>query len=180
MLTVEQITSAQKNNLSVLFGLTETAFSGMEKIVELNLAAAKAAFSENVHHVQSMISIKDPAEVMALQSSFYQPIAEKSVAYSRHIYDIATSTSSELSKSLESQAQEAQHAMMSLIESASKNAPQGSEAAVAMFKNAMTASQNAIETAQKAVKQVTETAEANMHAAVSSATASTKTTKKRA
>jgi phasin family protein len=181
MLTVEQITSAQKNNINVLFGLTETAFSGVEKLVELNLAAAKAAFSENAHHVQTLISIKDPAEVVSLQASFYQPIAEKSVAYSRHIYDIATSTSSELSKSLESQAQEAQHAMMSLIDSAAKNAPQGSEAAVAMFKNAMSASQNAIETAQKAIKQVAQTAESNMQAAVNTATAAaTKTSKKRA
>jgi len=180
MLTIEQITSAQKNNLNVFFGLTETAFSGVEKLVELNLAAAKAAFNENVHHVQSMISIKDPAEVVALQSSFYQPIAEKSVAYSRHVYEIASSTSSELSKSLESQTQETQHAFMSMIEGATKNAPQGTEAAVAMFKNAMTASQNAIETAQKAMKQVTETAEANLQAAVSSATTATKATKKRA
>jgi len=180
MLTVEQITSAQKNNLNVFFGLTETAFSGVEKLVELNLAAAKAAFNENVQHVQAMMSIKDPAEIVALQSAFYQPIAEKSVAYSRHAYEIATSTTSELSKSIESQAQEAQHAMMSMIDGATKNAPQGSEAAVAMFKNAMAASQNAIETAQKAIKQVTETAEANIQAAVSSATTATKATKKRA
>ena len=179
MLTVEQITSAQKNNINVLFGLTETAFSGVEKLVELNLAAAKAAFSENAHHVQSLIAIKDPTEVVALQSSYYQPIAEKGVAYSRHIYDIATSTSSELSKSIESQAQEAQHAFMSMIDSASKNAPQGSEAAVAMFKNAMSASQNAMETAQKAIKQVTQTAEANLQSAVSTASAAAKTTKRR-
>jgi len=180
MLTVEQITSAQKNNLNVFFGLTETAFSGVEKLVELNLAATKAAFNENVQHVQAMMSIKDPAEIVALQSAFYQPIAEKSVAYSRHAYEIATSTTTELSKSIESHAQEAQHAMMSMIDGATKNAPQGSEAAVAMFKNAMAASQNAIETAQKAIKQVTETAEANIQAAVSSATTATKTTKKRA
>jgi phasin family protein len=179
MLTVEQITSAQKNNLNVFFGFTETAFSGVEKLVELNLAAAKAAFSENVHHVQSMISIKDPAEIVALQSSFYQPIAEKSAAYSRHVYEIATSTSSELSKSIESNTQETQQAFMSMMDGATKNAPQGTEAAVAMFKNAMTASQNAIDTAQKAIKQVTETAEANIQAAVSSATSATKATKKR-
>ena len=176
---VEQITSAQKNNLNVFFGFTETAFSGVEKLVELNLAAAKAAFSENVHHVQSMISIKDPAEIVALQSSFYQPIAEKSAAYSRHVYEIATSTSSELSKSIESKTQETQQAFMSMMDGATKNAPQGTEAAVAMFKNAMTASQNAIDTAQKAIKQVTETAEANIQAAVSSATSATKATKKR-
>ncbi len=158
MLTVEQITSAQKNNLNVFFGFTETAFSGVEKLVELNLAAAKAAFSENVHHVQSMISIKDPAEIVALQSSFYQPIAEKSAAYSRHVYEIATSTSSELSKSIESNTQETQQAFMSMMDGATKNA---------------------MDTAQKAIKQVTETAEANIQAAVSSATSATKATKKR-
>jgi phasin family protein len=180
MLSVEQITTAQKNNINVLFGLTETAFSGLEKMVELNLTATKAAFNENAHHVQALISVKDPAEVVSLQASFIQPMAEKSVAYTRHIYEIATSTSSELSKSLESQAQEAQHAIMSMIDSAAKNAPQGSEAAVAMFKNAMSATQNAIDTAQKAIKQVTQTAESNLQAAVNTATAATKTTKKRA
>ena len=71
---------------------------------------------------------------------------------------------------------------MTLVDTATKNAPQGSEAVVAMFKSAVTASQNAAETLQKAVKQVTETAEANLQAVANTATTVTPkaTTKKRA
>jgi hypothetical protein len=43
MMTAEQLIAAQKANLETLFGLTEKAFAGVEKMVELNKAAAKAA-----------------------------------------------------------------------------------------------------------------------------------------
>ena len=43
MLTAEQIAAAQKANLNTMFGLTTKAFEGMEKLVELNIQASKAA-----------------------------------------------------------------------------------------------------------------------------------------
>ena len=46
MLTVEQVVASHKSNLETLFGLTSKAFEGVEKLVELNLAASKAALSE--------------------------------------------------------------------------------------------------------------------------------------
>jgi Phasin protein len=42
MLTVEQVLAAQKANFDTMFGLTNKAFSGVEKLVELNLTAGKA------------------------------------------------------------------------------------------------------------------------------------------
>ena len=46
MLTAEQITAAQRANVETLFGLTNKAFEGVEKLVELNLQVAKAAIGE--------------------------------------------------------------------------------------------------------------------------------------
>ena len=43
MLTVEQVLASHKSNIETLFGLTNKAFEGVEKIVELNLTASKAA-----------------------------------------------------------------------------------------------------------------------------------------
>ena len=43
MMTPEQVLVAQKNNLNALFGLTEAAFNGVEKMETLNIAATKAA-----------------------------------------------------------------------------------------------------------------------------------------
>jgi phasin family protein len=180
MLTVEQVIASHKANLETLFGLTNKAFEGVEKIVELNLTASKAAMSEVAGHTQSMLSVKDAQELLALQSGLLQPLAEKTAAYSRHLYDIATSANAELTKSMEEQAGDAQKKFASLVDSAAKNAPAGSEAAVAMLKSSVAAANNALESVQKAVKQATEVAEANYNAVAATATSAAKTaTKKR-
>ena len=43
MLTAEQLIAAQKDNVETVFGLTNKALEGVEKLVELNLQVAKAA-----------------------------------------------------------------------------------------------------------------------------------------
>jgi phasin family protein len=161
MMTVEQVIASQKANVETLLGLTSKAFEGVEKIVELNLSASKAALSESGDHAKAMLSVKDAQELLALQSSILQPLAEKTAAYSRHLYEIATGTTSEFTKAFESQAAEAQQKFVGMIDSAAKNAPAGSEAAVTVLKNAVTAANTALESVQKAVKQATEVAESN-------------------
>lgn len=164
MLTVEQILASQKANVETLLGLTTKAFEGVEKIVELNLSATKAALSESGESAKAMLSVKDAQELMALQQSLLQPLAEKTAAYSRHLYEIASGTTSEFTKTMESQAAEVQQKFAGMIDSAAKNAPAGSETAVTVMKSAVAAANNALESVQKAVKQATEVAEANFNA----------------
>jgi phasin family protein len=175
MLTVEQVMASHKANIETLFGLTSKAFEGVEKLVELNLTASKAALSEVSEHAQAVLSIKDAQELLALQSGLFQPLAEKTAAYSRHLYEIASGSSAEFSKALEGQAADTQKKFMGLVDTAAKNAPAGSEAAVAVMQSAVAAANNALESVQKAVKQATDTAEANFTAA----TATKPTAKKR-
>ena len=63
---------------------------------------------------------------------------------------------------------------MGLVDNAAKNAPAGSEAAVAIMKSSVAAANNALESVQKAVKQATEVAEANFNAVAANATNVTK------
>ena len=169
MLTVEQVMASQKASIETLLGLTSKAFEGVEKIVELNLSASKAAMAESADHAKAMLSVKDAQELMALQSGLLQPLAEKTAAYSRHLYDITTGSTAELTKAFEGQAADAQKKFMSLMEEATKNAPAGSETAVSVMKNAVAAANNALESVQKAVKQATEAAESNFNAVAASA-----------
>ena len=104
MLTVEQIMASHKANIETLLGLTSKAFEGVEKIIELNLTASKAALADTRSHAQAMLSAKYAQEFIALQSALIQPLAEKSAAYSRHLYDIASCSSAEFSKAFEGQA----------------------------------------------------------------------------
>jgi hypothetical protein len=127
-----------------------------------------------------VLSAKDAQEFLALQASLLQPAAEKAAAYSRHLYDIAASTSADFSKAAEAQTAEAQAKFLSVVDSAVKNAPAGSENAVALVKSAVAAANNAFEGVQKAVKQATDVAEANFQAISAQATKATKTTKRAA
>ena len=179
MLTVEQIMASHKANIETLFGLTNKAFEGVEKIVELNLTASKAALSEASGHTQSLLSAKDAQELLALQSGLFQPLAEKTAAYSRHLYDIATGSAAEFSKNFEGQTADAQKKFMGMVDTAAQNAPAGSEAAVAIMKSTVAAATNALESVQKAVKQATEVAEANFSAVAATATNATKSAAKK-
>jgi phasin family protein len=176
MLTTEQILASHKATVETLFGLTTKAFEGVEKLVELNLTASKAALTEASSHSQAVLSVKDAQELLALQASLLQPLAEKTAAYSRHLYDIAQGTSSEFSKAIEGQSTEAQKKIAGLIESATKNAPAGSESAVAVMKSAVSAANNAFESVQKAVKQASDAAEANFKAVAAQAVTAAGTT----
>lgn len=173
-LTPEQMLAAHKANLETLFGLTNKAFEGMEKLVQLNVTASRAALTEAEGHAKSVMGVKDAQELMALQSSMYQPLAEKAASYSRHLYDIASGTGSEFGNAMQTKAAEAQKNLTAMVDSASKNAPAGSEAAVAMMKNSVSAANNAFESVQKAVKQATDAAEANFNSVAASATEAAK------
>ena len=174
MMTVEQVVASHKANLETLYGLTTKAFEGVEKIVDLNLTASKAAMADANAHAQSLLSVKDAQELLALQSGLLQPLAEKTAAYNRHLYDIATGTTGEFTKSFEAQTAEAQKKFMNLVDSAAKNAPAGSEAAVAIVKSSVAAANNALESIQKAAKQASEIAEANFNAIAATATSAVK------
>src|SRR5580765_4904140 len=175
-LTAEHILASHKANVETLFGLTNKAFEGVEKLVELNVTASRAALAEASNHTQALLSVKDAQELLALQASLFQPLAEKTAAYSRHLYDIATATGAEFGRTFEAQAAEAQKKFLAVVDNAAKNAPAGSETAVAVFKSAVAAGNNALESVQKAVKQATDVAEANFNAVASQAVNAAKTT----
>ncbi len=180
MLTAEQLFAAQKANVETLFGLTNKAFEGVEKLVELNLQVAKTALGEVAENTQAALSVKDAQELLSLQSSLLQPTAEKAASYSRHLYEIASTTNAEVVKAAEAQLADLQTKFANVVENAAKNAPAGTENAVALVKSAVAAATNAFESVQKAAKQAAEVAEANFQAATEAATKTTKAATKAA
>ena len=176
--TAEQVLAAHKANVETLFGLTNKAFEGVEKLVELNLQVAKSSLTEAADTTKAMLSVKDAQELLALQAAMLQPSAEKAAAYSRHLYDIAAGTNAEVTKVAEAQFVDAQKKVMAVVDTAVKNAPAGTENAVALVKSAVAAANNAIESVQKAAKQAAEVAEANFQAVTSTAVKATQTAAK--
>lgn len=166
----EQFNTTNKANLQALQGFATEAFAGVEKLVELNLAASKAALGETFSHVQSTLGAKDAQELLALQAGMFKPMADKAAAYAQHVQSIVTGSGAEFTKAVEAKTAEAQKAFAGVLENLSKNTPAGSETAVAAFKNAMVTGQNAFESAQTQAKKAIESAQSNFAAAATQAT----------
>ena len=176
--TPEQLVAAHKSNVETLFGLTQKAFEGMEKLVELNMQVAKTSLSELAETTVAAMSVKDAQELVSLQASLLQPTAEKAAAYSRHVYDIVAGTGAEVTKATEATMADSQKKVLALVDNAVKNAPAGTENAVALVKSAITAANNAYESAHKAAKQAAEVAEANFQAVTTTAVKATQSAAK--
>lgn len=167
--TFEQFTATAKANFQGLQGLSNQAYAGVEKLVELNLATSKAVFGESFSHIQSMLGAKDVQEVLALQSGLLKPIAEKSAAYFQHVQSIATESTSDVTKAVEAKIAEAQNTLGNVVENMAKNAPAGTETAVAAFKSAITAGQNAMDITQASAKKAVEAVQTNFKATAAQA-----------
>lgn len=180
----DQINAANKAGMETLQTLANTVFASTERIAALNLSTARAAIDDSVSNAKVFFGIKDPQELISYQASLAQPAVEKAVSYSRSLYEIASETQGEVSKYLEAQFAELNKTVNATIEQATKNAPAGSEVAVAAMKSAIAAANSAYESVNKAVKQVTELTEANVAAAtdatVKAAGATSRKTKKAA
>lgn len=168
-LTPEQIAAANKANLETLLNLTNKAFEGVEKLVELNMQVAKTAMSENVESAKRALTVRDAQQLLAIQAGLVQPLAEKVMSYSRHLYDIASETQATFASVAEAQLKANNSKLSGLVEELSKNAPAGSEAAVQAIKQAMVAANNAYETTQKSIKQAVDLAQNNFNAAANTA-----------
>jgi phasin family protein len=165
--TPAQFTEIQKGQMDAAVALSQTWFDAAERLMELNLAAAKATLEESADRAQQMLSVKDMPEFLALSGGLAQPTLEKAVSYSRTVYAIANGANAEVSRIVESQIAESNKNAAQLIDFAAKNSPAGSESAVSMFKNAVAAANTAYDTFSKATKQAVEVAESNVAAATS-------------
>ncbi len=160
-LTPQQLVAAQQAGLETLFGLTTKAFEGIEKLVALNLQVAKATLAESQELATMALSAKSPSELFALSASLSQPAAEKMAAYGRQVHDIVSGVQGEFSATATAQFQQSQRDAQGFVESLAKNAPAGSETAVAAWKSAFSAANATYESANKAAKQFVATVAAN-------------------
>ena len=166
----EQIIATNKANLEAFEGAAKKAYAGVEKLAELNLAASKAALGESFNHAKAVMTVKTPQEFMSLQAAFFQPLAEKSTAYFQHVQAIANDAGADFTKQFEANMADAQKAIGASVDQLVKNAPAGSEAAVAAFQNALSQGQKAVETAQATIKKASATAQANFAVATKQTT----------
>lgn len=163
--TPEQIQAAGKSQVETVLSLAAMQFAAMEKLATLNANAMKSAFEDSLSNTRALFGAKDVQEFINLQSTLATPAIEKAIAYSKSVYEVATETNAELSKVAEQRVAEWNESFSSLLDKAVKNAPAGSDVAVAAVKSMIAAANSAYDNMTKVAKQATEIAEANVAAA---------------
>ncbi|MDR2093120.1 MAG: phasin family protein [Azoarcus sp.] len=174
----DQLAATNKANIETLLSLTNSAFANAERLAALNLNTARSVLEDSVSSTKALLGTKDVQELVSLQASLIQPLLEKSVAYARSVYEIASQGQEELAKVLETQLAELNKNVSSALDKAAKSAPVGSDVAVAAVKSAIAAANSAYDNFSKAVKQATEIAEANVAAATNATVKAVGTTTK--
>ena len=165
----DQLSNAAKANfdaqIAAVTELTNKAFASVAQLVELNVNAAKASLEQSTATAQRLMAAKDPQEFFAL-STQNPPSAETAIAYSRNLASIASTAQAEFPRAAEAQIAETTRKVTALIEDIAKNAPAGSENAIAVLKTAMTNANAAYEQLTKTTRQASDTMEANVSSVV--------------
>src|SRR5215468_10325468 len=158
--TPEQIAANSKIGVETLLSLANANFAAYEKLAALNFNATKSAFEDSISHAKALLNAKDVQEYVNINVAAAQPNLEKAIAYSRSVYELATQQQAEMTKFFEGQAGEFNRTFVGMLDKFAKNAPAGSDVAVA-------AANSAYDSFAKVAKQATEIAEANIAAATS-------------
>jgi phasin family protein len=162
----QQFSNATKalfeNQFASLSALSGNVVESMEKVVALNMAAAKASSEESTAAVKQLLTAKDPQEFFSLVTAQAKLNAEKLQSYNRTLAEIAANSKAELNKVVEAQVSETRDKVTALVSDVTKNAPAGSEQAVAMLKSAIDSANAGYEQLSKSAKQAAVTVEENV------------------
>lgn len=161
----QQVLANQKASVDNFLAIQEAVFNGFEKLVDLNLKVARASLDEASQKTQEALSVKDVQEAVNFASGLVQPGSDKITAYGKQVYDIVSGVQSTLTKLTEEQIAQAQRQLDETIDQIAKNAPTGSEGAVALMKSSLATATSAYESAAKVARQATDAAESNFAAA---------------
>ncbi len=172
--TPEQVSASGKAGVEALLGLANAQLAAYERISALNLDATRTAFEDGVSYARALLGAKDVQELMNVSSSAAQPTMEKALAYTRKVYEVSSQVQAEFTKLIEAQAAEANRNMAAMLDKLAKNAPAGSDVAVAAVRSAIAAANTAYDSFSKVAKQASELTEANINAATSAAREATK------
>lgn len=162
---IEDIAAAHQSVFQALTGLTSTAFSGVEKLLELNLEAVRIQVADRTEGVKQVLAARDPQALLSAQKDLLKPVAQHALDYSRRVYEITSQTQSALTAAASEQLAANAKQVEALLENLAMNSPVGADAAVAIVRSAIQAANNAAASVQKAAEQAGELARTNYKAA---------------
>ena len=162
----EDFAALGKGGLETALKFAQISMDSAERMMKLQLEAARTSFEENSKTAKALTEAKDPQQLMSLRTKLAEQSVEKMLSYSKSVYEVASATQAEVARLMEQAMTSNSKEVIEAIEKVMKAAPGGaSDAVVGAFKTAMSATQSAMENMTKAANQVTQMADSSIRAA---------------
>jgi phasin family protein len=158
----EQVAAVSKAQVEGAVKFATFGLEATEKFVAFQMKHAKSAFGDAVVNAKSLAEMKEPAALPDVKATVVEPAVEKMTAYAKGLYELSASTQAQFAKLVEEQMNSVNKQMLSMLDSAAKNGPAGTDIAVSAIKSALAAANTAYDNMSKVTKQATEMAEANL------------------
>jgi phasin family protein len=167
---IEQMSVAQKASAEVLMTLMRTSFEGMQRLAELNMAAARETFSSNVATVTKLAASKDVGDMARANQELARP--ERMMEYWRNVYDLVSAMQKDVTAVMQANYTQLTRSAASAIEQKKSSAVDGSDVIASVMKNMLEQTNKAFDNITAVTSQMTNLANANIQAATT-ATAKT-------
>jgi len=159
-----------RNAIEAMLGFAQVSMENAEKLMRLQLDAAKRFMSEQGESVRALAEAKDTAAMMSVRSRLTEQTLDRAQGYWREVYQLVTSAQQQMNKVFEQSFGDYQQDVSSALEKMVKAAPGGSDATAAAIRSTMEATRAAIDNMTKAARQAAELADANAKAVTEAAT----------
>jgi len=153
---LEQMTATHKENVATTMALAGIAATAAEKVMDLNIGIIKTAIAGATANGKVIADAKEAQAFSAMQAQWAQPSLETLTAYVKDSYDILSKSQADVTRIVDSRIAEVNKTVVSALDQAEKNAPAGSDVAVAAMKSAVATANQAYDAFSKAGKQVQE------------------------
>ena len=165
---IEQLSAAQKASAEVLMALMRTSFDGMQRLAELNMAAAREAFSSSVATATKLASSKDMGDMARANQELAKP--ERLMEYWRGVYDLVSAMQKDVTAVIQANQTQFTRSAASAIEQKKASAMDGSDVIAGVMKNMIELTNKAFDNMTQVASQMANMANANIQG-VNSATA---------
>lgn len=162
----EQMFVAQKASSELLVAIMRTSFDGMQRLAELNMAAAKEVLANTATSANALASSKDMADMSRLNPQMAKP--ERMMEYWRNVYDLVNAMQKDVTAVMQANYSQLARTAASAIEQKKSSAIDGSDVIANAMKDVLEQTNKAFDNMSAVAGQMASIAGANFKTASSS------------
>ncbi len=168
MISPDLLSSAARTHVSSQLdfatAMTESMIESVEKLMGLNLQAAKASLDVSIGSAQQLISTKDPQDFMNASSNQLQPQADIVMTYVRHLTSISSGTHKQLAQIAQAQVSENSREIIALLSELDSGTPEGPRSGISLLKSAISNAVSGYEQIARSTQTAIEQLESTLNA----------------